>query len=161
VNDIAMNYEQQGAGAPWRRLILIDSASWKRVISCEKTKEEGMAKEQKPVAQLSGIAERTIEQGRDAVDMYFDTLKRTISSYPTGGTEFGEKLKSYAETNISTTHEFAKRLSQAKDFQEMVGIQTEFMQSIMNTFGEQAKSLTDAYTQAAAGIVKKPLAGMS
>jgi hypothetical protein len=68
-----------------------------------------MAKEQRPVAQLSGIAERTIEQGRDAVDMYFDTLKRTISSYPTGGTEFGEKLKSYAETNISTTHEFVNK----------------------------------------------------
>jgi hypothetical protein len=42
-----------------------------------------MTKEQRPVAQLSGIAERTIEQGRDAVDMYFDTLKRTISSCPT------------------------------------------------------------------------------
>jgi hypothetical protein len=120
-----------------------------------------MAKEQRPVAQLSGIAERTIEQGRDAVDMYFDTLKRTISSYPTGGMEFGEKLKSYAETNISTTHEFVKRLSQSKDFQEAVRIQTEFMQSMMASFGEQTKSLTDAYTQAAAGIVKKPLAGMS
>ena len=101
------------------------------------------------------------EQGRDAVDMYFDTLKRTISSYPTGGTEFGEKLKSYAETNISTTHEFVKRLSQTKDFQEAVRIQTEFMQSMIASFGEQTKSLTDAYTQAAAGIVKKPLAGMS
>jgi hypothetical protein len=39
-----------------------------------------MAKEQRPVAKLSGIAERTVEQGRDAVDMYFDTLKRTIFS---------------------------------------------------------------------------------
>ena len=105
-----------------------------------------MAKEQRPVAKLSGIAERTIEQGRDAVDMYFDTLKRTISSYPTGGTEFGEKLKSYAETNISTTHEFVKRLSQTKDFQEAVRIQTEFMQSMIASFGEQTKSLTDAYT---------------
>jgi hypothetical protein len=119
-----------------------------------------MAKEQRPVAQLSGIAERTIEQGLDAVDMYFDTLKRTIFSYPTGGTEFGEKLKSYAETNISTTHEFVKRLSQTKD-QEAVRIQTEFMQSMIASFGEQTKSLTDAYTQAAAGIVKKPLVGMS
>jgi hypothetical protein len=42
------------------------------------------------------------------------------SSYPTGGTEFGEKLKSYAERNVSTTREFVKQLSHAKDFQEMV-----------------------------------------
>jgi hypothetical protein len=43
----------------------------------------------------------------------------------------------------------------------MVRIQAEFMQSMMSTFGEQTKSLTDAYIQAAVGIVKKPLAGMS
>jgi hypothetical protein len=43
----------------------------------------------------------------------------------------------------------------------MVRIQTEFMQSLVNGFVEQTKSLTEAYTQAAADIVKKPLAGMS
>jgi hypothetical protein len=120
-----------------------------------------MPKEQKPAEESSGIAKQSMEQARGAVDIYFDYLKRTISSTPSGGTEFGEKLKSYAEKNITTTHEFVKQLSQAKDFQEIVRIQTEFVQSLVNAFGEQTKSLTEAYTQAAADIVKKPLAGMS
>jgi hypothetical protein len=51
-------------------------------------------------------------------------------------------------------------LSQAKDFQEMVRIQTEFMQSLVNAFGEQTRSLGEAYTKAASDAVKKPLAGM-
>lgn len=120
-----------------------------------------MAKEQKSAEELSGIAKQTMEQARSAVDMYFDYVKKTISSAPSGGTELGEKLKSYAEKNITTTHEFVKRLSQAKDFQEMVQIQTEFMQSLVNAFGEQTKSLTEAYTKAAADAAKKPLLGMS
>jgi hypothetical protein len=121
-----------------------------------------MAKEpKKPVEELSGIAEQTMEQARGAVDVYFDYLKQAISSTPSGGTELGEKLKSYAEKNVSTTHEFVKQLSQAKDFQEMVRIQTEFMQSLVNTFGEQTKSLAEAYTKTAADLVNKPLAGIS
>jgi hypothetical protein len=52
-------------------------------------------------------------------------------------------------------------LSQAKDFQEMARIQTEFMQSMVNAFGEQTRSLAEAYTKAASDVVKKPLTGMS
>jgi hypothetical protein len=52
-----------------------------------------MAKDQKPVEELSGIAKQTIEQARDAVDVYFDYLKKVISSTPSGGTELGENSK--------------------------------------------------------------------
>jgi hypothetical protein len=120
-----------------------------------------MAKDQKPAEDLSGIAKQSIEQARGAVDIYFDMLKKAVSSYPTGGTEFGEKLKGYAERNVSTTHEFVKQLSHAKDFQEMAHIQTEFMQSLANAFGEQTKSLTEAYNKTAADALKKPIVGIS
>ena len=120
-----------------------------------------MAKDQKPAEELSGIVKQSIEQARGAVDIYFDTFKKTVSCYPTGGTEFGERLKSYAERNVSTTHEFVKQLSHARDFQEMVRIQTEFMQSLVNAFGEQTKSLAEAYTQTTADTVKRPFTGMS
>jgi hypothetical protein len=40
----------------------------------------------------------------------------TVSSAPSGGTENGEKLKSCADANLATTHEFVKRLSQ--EFQQ-------------------------------------------
>ncbi len=82
-----------------------------------------MAKDRKPTEELSGFAEQTMEQARNAIDTYFDYLKKTVSSTPSGGTEFGEKLKSYAEANIATTHEFVRQLSQVKDFQGMVRVQ--------------------------------------
>jgi hypothetical protein len=120
-----------------------------------------MAKDQKPAEELSGIATLSIEQARGAVDIYFDMLKNAVSSYPTGGTEFGEKMKGFAGRNVSMTHEFVKQLSHAKDFQEIVRIQTEFTQSLTAAFGEQTKSLTEAYTKAAADTLKKPIVGMS
>jgi hypothetical protein len=120
-----------------------------------------MAKDQKPAEELSGFAKQTMEQARSAVDTYFDYLRKAISSTPSGGTEFGEKLKSYAEANLATTHEFVRQLSQVKDFNEMVRIQVEFMQSLVNAMGEQTKELTEAYTKAAADIAKKPFASTS
>lgn len=113
-----------------------------------------MKNDQKPVEELSAIVQQTMEQARGAVDTYFDFLKKTISSSPSGGTEFGEKLKSYTEKNIATTHEFITQLTKAKDFQDMVRIQSEFMQTLLNAVGEQTKGLGEAYAKAAAGTVK-------
>jgi hypothetical protein len=120
-----------------------------------------MAKDRKPAEELSGLAEKTMEQARTAVDTYFDYLKKSISSTPSGGTEFGEKLKSYAEANVATTHEFVRQLSNVRDFSEMVRIQTEFIQSFVNAMGEQTKELTETYAKTVADIAKKPFAGMS
>ena len=43
-----------------------------------------------------------------AMDYYFDHLKKTVASAPSGGTEFGEKVKAYAEKNIAATQEFVR-----------------------------------------------------
>jgi hypothetical protein len=117
-----------------------------------------MAKNAKPLGDLNANVERTVEhsmeQTRGAVDHYFNFLQETISSLPSGRTDVGEKLKSHAESNIAATHEFVRKLSHVKDFQDAIRIQTEFVQMQMRAFGEQAKSLSDAYSKTATGAVK-------
>ena len=100
--------------------------------------------------------EQTKEKSRGAMDNYFDFLHKTISSCPTGGTQLGEKLKDCTEKNIAATRDYMHSLSQAKDFTEVVRIQTEFVQSQFNAFGEQAKGVSEAYNKAAADVVNKP-----
>ena len=102
-------------------------------------------------AEVKHTADQVVEQALGSMDTYFDYLERTISSSPSGGTEFGEKLKTYAARNIAATHQFIKRLSRAKDFQDVVRIQTKFMQSQLKEFGEQTKSLGEAYTRSGSG----------
>ena len=48
------------------------------------------------------------------------------------------------------------KLSQAKNFQDVAKIQTEFMQMQMNSFSEQAKILGEIYTNAAQDAMKTP-----
>jgi hypothetical protein len=112
-----------------------------------------------PFKDLNVNAERAVEQTKEqalgAVDSYFNFVQQAISSYPSGGTDLGEKLKSYAENNITAMRAFVHKLSQAKDFQDVMRIQTEFMQMQMNAFGEQSKTLGEAYTKAASGAMNQ------
>ena len=48
-----------------------------------------------------------------------------------------------------------QNLSQAKNLEDVVKIQTEFMEKQINSFSEQAKTVGDI-TQAAADAMKKP-----
>jgi hypothetical protein len=132
-----------------------------------------MAKDSKPLEDLNAQARRAVEETKQATDRmkhvvetkeqalgaadtYFDFLNKTISAFPSGGTEFGEKLKSFAEKNFAATHQFIQQLSQAKDFHDVLRIQTEFMQTQMQAFAGQATSLAEAFTKMATSEVKMP-----
>jgi hypothetical protein len=118
--------------------------------------EKVMTKEKTRGDELSAIGKQTMAHAYSAMDYYFDHLKKTVASAPTGGTEFGDKVKINAEKNIAATQEFVRELSYAKDIQDMLRIQMEFMRSQLEAFGEQAKELGEAYIKAASGQMTKP-----
>ena len=71
-------------------------------------------------------------------------------------TYIAEKLKSYAQQNIASALEFVQRLGEAKTFQDVIQIQTEFMQMQLNSFGEQAKQFSEIYIKAGSGAFDMP-----
>jgi hypothetical protein len=101
--------------------------------------------------------ERRQEETRRMVDSYFDFLQKAIASIPSGGTPFGEKLKSYSQTNIETARDYMRKLSQAKDFREVLRIQSDFARAQYSAFSGQAFDLSEAYTKAAADTLNTPL----
>jgi hypothetical protein len=116
--------------------------------------------DQKPFQDLSTkaeqAAEKTLQQAQGAMETYFRWLQTTMSATPWGKTDLVEKWKAYTEKNIAATLDCVHKLSLAKDLQDVVRIQTEFMQSQMSSFAEQAKDLTETFTKAASGVIKVP-----
>jgi hypothetical protein len=115
-----------------------------------------VAKDRALYAEVSAISADAAKQTHEAIDAYFDLLKKTISSFPPGGTKLGDKLKIHADQNLAAAQEYVKKLSQAKTVQEIIQIQTEFMASQFNAFQEQAKDLAETYSKAAADAIKIP-----
>jgi len=114
-----------------------------------------MAKEKTKAEELSAIGKQTMAHAYSAMDYYFDHLKKTVASAPSGGTEFGERVKVYAVKNIAATQEFVRDLSYAKDIQDMFRIQMEFMRAQLEAFGEQANSLGEAYMKTVSGQTRE------
>ena len=114
------------------------------------------ANAERAVKQAGQVVEKTIDQTRGALDNYFSFMQKAFPFYPVGGTELAEKMSGYTAQNISAARDFVHKLSQAKDFQDIIRIQTEFMQTQFSVFAEQTKSLTEAFTKAATTTVKPP-----
>ena len=120
-----------------------------------------MAEDKEPFEALTATEEQTAEQitkqTQGAMENYFGWLQTTMSTLPWSNTNLNRILLSNATQNVTATFAFMNKLSQAKNFQDVVKIQTEFMQTQMNSFNEQAKVLGEVYTKAAEDAVKAPL----
>jgi len=119
-----------------------------------------MAEEKEPFEALTTTAAQTAEQitkqTQGAMENYFGWLQNTMSTLPWSNTNLNRILLNNATENVTATFAFMHKLSQAKSFQEVVKIQTEFMETQMNSFNEQAKILSEIYTKAAADVMKTP-----
>ena len=91
-----------------------------------------MARDKQPFEASSEAAEKTFEQNvaraQGAMDNYLRFLQNMCSP------DLTEKMRTYTEQNISASTDCVQKLSRAKDFQEVLRIQTEFMQRQMNSF---------------------------
>jgi hypothetical protein len=113
-----------------------------------------MAKDKEPLEAFKATAEQMTRQTQGAMENYFGWLQNTMSTFPWSNTNLNRILLSNATQNVTAIFSFVQKLSQAKNFEEVVKIQTEFMEAQINSFNEQAKILSEIYTQAAQDTMK-------
>ena len=114
-----------------------------------------MAKETEPF-ELSAMVKQAMKKPTEASIAISISLRRLFRPCLRVGLNLARGGKAMRRRTSTPAHEFIKQLSQAKDFEQMMRIQMEFMQSQANAFGEQMKSFAETYTKAAAGGAKMP-----
>jgi len=104
--------------------------------------------------EMRDFAEKSVEQARKAFDSFMGAAQRTVDSFENSAssvqantTDMTRKTFSYAEQSIAAAFDHAQRLVRAKDVQEAMQLQAEFvrnqvaaMQSQMRDFGAIAQS---------------------
>jgi phasin family protein len=111
----------------------------------DKTTEKSM--EQVPT-DVRKMTEQSTEQVRTAINSYLQFFQRAVPANVMGGNELSDKVMKYAQRNVQGAFEFAQKLAQVKDVQELVKLQTEFIQSQMQAMTEQVKDLSETATKA-------------
>ena len=106
--------------------------------------------------QMRQFAEQSVEQAKKAVDGFLTAAQKTATTLETqantaqaGAKDVREKVMSFAEENINNSFDFAQKLVRAKDIQEVMVLQQEFLKQQMQQMQSQAKDLGASAVQAA------------
>jgi hypothetical protein len=94
------------------------------------------------------------ERTRHAMENYFNWLHNAILASPWSN-NLNKKLLSYATENVTAAVGLVQKLSQAKDVEQVVKIQTEFMSQQLNAFNEQTKTIAEICTKAVQDMTKR------
>lgn len=112
-------------------------------------------------AEMRAVAERSVEQAKLAFNNYMQAAQEAVSAFEervkasqVGAQGMSKKAMNFAERNVISAFEFAQKVVQAKDIQELVRMQTEFVQSQMQVLSEQIKDLGETATRTAMDSVK-------
>ncbi|MCP8939145.1 phasin [Alsobacter sp. SYSU M60028] len=96
--------------------------------------------------EMREFAEKSVEQAKKAFDGFVGAASKAVQAVETQTTsvqantkDIASKYVSYAENNVTAAFEHAQKLVRAKDIQEIVQLQSEFMKSQMAALQEQMK----------------------
>ena len=106
--------------------------------------------------EMRAVAEQSVEQAKLAFNSYLQAAQEAVSTFDqwvkasqVGAQGISKKAMSFAERNVLSAFEFAQKIVQAKDIQELIRMQTEFVQSQIQVLSEQVKDLGETATKAA------------
>ena len=110
--------------------------------------------------EMRDFADRSVAQARKAFEGFMgavhkasETFDGATGSVATSAKDASVKAVTYAETNVNAAFDLAGKLVHAKDVQEVVKLQTEYLQAQMAAIQAQAKELGEA-VQKASGFKK-------
>lgn len=111
--------------------------------------------------QMRTMAQSSVEQAKKAFDEFITAANKAVgklddsaNAMQVTAADLNKKALGFAEENIATSFDFASKMVKAKDLQEMMKLQADFMKAQMANLGTQARDFGDAATKAAADAAK-------
>jgi phasin len=105
---------------------------------------------------MRAFAEKSVEQAKQAFDGFISAAHHAVNSIEgqaqtarQGAKDVTDKAMTFAEQNVASSFEFARRLVRAKDIQDVMKLQADYIKQQMQAFSEQAKELGATTTKAA------------
>jgi phasin len=109
---------------------------------------------------MRDFAERSVSQARKAFEGFMGAVHKTsgaldLQQNPAlqGARDIQSKAVTYAENNVNAAFDLAEKLVRAKDVQEVLAIQSEFVKAQMEAVQAQARELGET-VQKVTGIKK-------
>jgi phasin len=123
--------------------------------------ETMMAKDSTPFespAEMRNAAEHGVIQARQAFDGFMSAAQKAMAKMQeqtvaaqAGAKGASERVMDFAEQNVLNSFDYAQKLVRAKDMEEMLRIQAEFVRTQMEALNAQSQELGKTAAAAARG----------
>jgi len=98
--------------------------------------------------EMRALAEKSVEQARQAFDSFISAAHRAVSAFEgqaetarRGAKDVTENAMTFAQHNIASSFELAEQLVRARDVEEVLKLQADYIKRQMQLFSEQAREL--------------------
>jgi phasin len=119
-----------------------------------------MSKDAKPnfeiPEEMRKFADQSVEQARKAFEAVISTAHQTVTTFEgravaaqVGAKDVSTKAMAFAEHNVAASFEFARQLVRARNLEEIMRLQADYMKTQLQTLADQANELGQTATQAA------------
>lgn len=99
--------------------------------------------------EMRDFAEKSVDQARKALTGFMDaahkatgSLESNTATAQTKAKEMGSQAATFAEKSMTAAFDHAQKLVRAKDFQEVIALQTEYFQAQAKEFSAIVQSAT-------------------
>ena len=106
--------------------------------------------------EMRAFAEKSVEHARQAFDGFISAAQHAVSTFEgqaestrKGARDVAEKAMTFAQQNIASSFELAEQLVKARDVQEVMRLQADYIKRQMQAFTEQARELGESTSKAA------------
>ena len=94
-----------------------------------------------PFEAVRAMMLENLEKVQSATQSYIDTVEKAIRGFPGANNDKIATFKAYIERKVAANRDFVERLLRARDFQEGVRIQVEYLQSQLKAAAEDASQI--------------------
>ena len=91
--------------------------------------------------QVREFAEKSIDTAEKAFSSFMESASKSVAMVPGPMTDVAKHALAISETNLKSSFEHARKLLQAKDINEMMQLQSEFLRNQYGAATEQFKKM--------------------
>lgn len=106
--------------------------------------------------EMRAFAEKSVEQAKQAFDGFISAAHNAVTAFEghaetarKGAKDVTEKAIVFAQQNVTSSFELAQQLMRAKDVQEVLQLQADYIKRQMQMLTEQARELGESASKAA------------
>jgi phasin len=106
-------------------------------------------------AQVREFAEKSVDQAEKAISSFMDAASKSVTMVPGPMTDVAKQALAITEANLKASFEHARKLMHAKDFNEVMQLQSDFLGSQFGAATEHLKQMSGEVASAAKDISKE------